>query len=191
VPLGGTKNNHFTQAEEKKTMLNKIVSIVLLVAAAAMTVYAGEDTMLLRIGEKAPDFSLVSSSGDTVKLSDFAGKTNVVLFFYPGDETPGCTKQLCAVRDDFSVFEAKGIKVFGVNPGNSDSHKKFIKVHGFQFQLLIDQDQKVAKLYGCNGWPIVKRTVYGIDKQGALVYEKRGMPANTEIVKAFTEEKMK
>jgi Peroxiredoxin len=152
--------------------------------------FAGGKKMLLDIGVKAPEFALVSSNGDTVRLADFAGKNNVVLIFYPGDETPGCTKQLCAVRDDYASFEAKGIKVFGVNPGNAESHKKFIKGHSFQFPLLIDEGQKVAKLYGCDGWPVVKRTVYAIDKKGMIVFAKSGMPSDDEIVKAVPDDKL-
>jgi thioredoxin-dependent peroxiredoxin len=149
--------------------------------------FAGGNKMVLDVGSKAPDFTVLSSNGDTVRLADFAGKNNVVLIFYPGDETPGCTKQLCAVRDDFASFEAKGIKVFGVNPAGTDSHNKFIKNHSFQFSLLIDEGQKVAKLYGCDNQPSVKRTVYAIDKKGMIVFAKSGMPDDSEILKSISD----
>jgi thioredoxin-dependent peroxiredoxin len=142
---------------------------------------------MLKIGDKAPDFALVSSNGDTVRLSGFSGCYYVVLVFYPGDETPGCTKQLCAVRDDYTAFEAKNAKVFGVNPGDSDSHRKFVKNHRFQFPLLVDENRATAKLYGCDSWPFLKRTVYVIDPHGMVIYAKRGMPANEEILKAIPE----
>jgi peroxiredoxin Q/BCP len=151
--------------------------------------FAGGKTMLIQTGQKAPDFSLISSTGDTVRLTDFTGKNYLVLIFYPGDETPGCTKQLCAIRDDFAAFTAKNAKVFGVNPAGIDSHKKFVKHHGFQFPLLIDENQATAKLYGCNSWPMVKRTVYVIDPQGTVVYVKQGMPPNEEILKAIPDKK--
>ncbi|MDD5673550.1 MAG: peroxiredoxin [Chitinivibrionales bacterium] len=141
--------------------------------------------MLLNIGQKAPEFSLVSSDGDTVKLSDFAGRNYVVLIFYPGDETPGCTKQLCAVRDDFAKFQAKNARVFGVNPADVASHKKFINNHGFKFPLLVDTDQKTAKLYGCDKFPYVRRTVYVIDPQGTIVFAQQGMPSDDEILAAI------
>ena len=149
--------------------------------------FAGGNKMILDVGSKAPDFTLLSSNGDTVRLTDFAGKNNVVLIFYPGDETSGCTKQLCAVRDDYASFEAKGVKVFGVNPAGTDSHNKFIKNHGFQFSLLIDEGQKVAKLYGCDNQPSVKRTVYAIDKKGMIVFAKSGMPDDSEILKSISD----
>jgi thioredoxin-dependent peroxiredoxin len=147
------------------------------------SLFAGGNTML-KIGDKAPDFSLVSSNGDTVPLSSFSGSSYVVLIFYPGDQTPGCTKQLCAVRDDYSAFKAKNAQVFGVNPGDSTSHRKFVKRYNFQFPLLIDAGRETAKRYGCGGL-FVKRTVYVIDPQGTIIYAKRGMPANEEILKAI------
>jgi thioredoxin-dependent peroxiredoxin len=151
--------------------------------------FAGGHSMLLKTGQNAPAFSLISSTGDTVRLSDFTDKNYLVLIFYPGDETPGCTKQLCAIRNDYALFEAKNARVFGVNPAGIDSHKKFVKHHGFQFPLLIDENQNTAKLYGCNSWPMVKRTVYVIDPQGTVVYVKQGMPPNEEILQAIPDKK--
>jgi thioredoxin-dependent peroxiredoxin len=141
--------------------------------------------MTLSIGEMAPEFSLQSTTGETVRLSDFTGKNYVVLIFYPGDDTPGCTKQLCAIRDDFAKFEAKRAKVFGVNPAGVDSHKKFITHFGFQFPLLIDEDRKAARLYGCDNFPSVKRTVYVINPQGTVIYAKQGLPPDEEILQAI------
>ena len=151
--------------------------------------FAKGDTMLLEKGRMAPDFSLVSSDGDTVRLKDFQGKNYVVLIFYPGDETPGCTKQLCAVRDDYAGFQAKNVKVFGINPGTIESHKKFISRHAFQFPLLVDENRATARTYGCDGWPIVKRTVFVIDPKGKVIYAKSGMPSNKEILEAIPEKK--
>ncbi len=143
--------------------------------------------MSLKIGDKAPDFALENAMGDTVRLSDFAGKNYVVLIFYPGDETPGCTKQLCAVRDDFSGFEAKNIKVFGINPADTASHRKFAQRHGFPFPLLVDPHRITAKIYGCDGLLFIKRTVFVVNPGGTIVYLKRGMPADSEILKAVPE----
>jgi thioredoxin-dependent peroxiredoxin len=144
--------------------------------------------MLLSVGEKAPDFVALDSKGDTVWLSDFAGKSNVVLIFYPGDKTPGCTKQLCAIRDDYAAFKARAIRVFGVNPASAASHRAFIEERSFPFPLLVDKGQSMAKRYKCNGRLFVKRTVYGIDKSGTIVFAKRGMPSDSEIVAAFVPE---
>ncbi len=145
----------------------------------------GEDNML-PIGSAAPDFSLVSDKGDSVHLADFQGKKNVVLIFYPGDQTPGCTKQLCAIRDDYSQFEKKNTVVFGVNPANRESHKRFVEKQGYQFPLLVDEGRKVATLYGAKGL-IVKRTVVVIDTKGKIAYYKQGMPPNSEILAAIKE----
>jgi peroxiredoxin Q/BCP len=145
--------------------------------------------MLLSIGQKAPEFSLESSDGGMVSLGDFTGKNYLVLIFYPGDDTPGCTRQLCAIRDDYALFEAKKTKVFGVNPAGVDSHKKFITHYGFQFPLLIDEGRKAANLYGCDNLPSVKRTVYVIDPKGIIIYAKQGLPPDEEILRAIPDEK--
>lgn len=143
--------------------------------------------MLLEIGQMAPDFSLISADGDTVRLSEYKGKYYVVLVFYPGDETPGCTKQLCAIRDDYAGFQAKNVRVFGINPGTGTSHKKFIERYSFQFPLLIDENRKVARDFGCDAWPVVKRTVFVIDREGRVIYAKRGMPTNKDILASIPE----
>ena len=138
--------------------------------------------MLLKVGDKAPDFTLENETGAMVHLHDYAGKNYVALIFYPGDETSGCTKQLCAVRDDYAAFEAKNVKVFGINPADTASHRKFIAHHGFQFPLLVDKKRKTAEAYGCSGTLFIKRTVYVIDPAGAIVYVQQGMPPDSEIL---------
>ena len=132
----------------------------------------------------APDFSLLSQSGETVRLSQFKGKNHVVLVFYPGDDTPGCTRQLCAIRDDYAQFQKRGAKVFGVNPADQESHARFIQKQGYQFPLLVDEGQKVAELYGAKGLT-VKRTVFVIDTAGKIVFAKQGMPPDSEILAAI------
>ena len=149
--------------------------------------FAGGPTMPLKIGDPAPAFALQSSNGDTVLLSDFAGKNYVVLVFYPGDQTPGCTKQLCAVRDDYSKFTAKNAVVFGVNPADIESHKKFIAKKRYQFPLLVDKDRETAKAYECAGALFIARTVFVIAPDGRIVYMKRGMPPDSEILAAIPE----
>lgn len=134
----------------------------------------------LKAGTPAPDFSLPDDSGRMVTLSTLRGK-RVVLVFYPGDDTPGCTKQLCQFRDDWSQARAKGVEVFGVNPGGARSHAKFREKFKFPFPLLVDQSQKVAELYHANGL-IVKRTVYLIGGDGIILFARRGMPAPSEVL---------
>lgn len=143
----------------------------------------------LEIGDKAPDFTLEDENGKKVKLSDFKGKKTVVLVFYPGDMTPGCTMQLCAIRDDWSKFAKQDAVVFGVNHGDAASHGAFIKKHTFPFSLLIDKDKKVSARYGAMKKffkaLIIKRSVVVIGKDGVITFLKRGMPKNTDILKAI------
>ena len=134
----------------------------------------------LPVGTPAPDFSLPDDSGGIVKLSALRGKP-VVLVFYPGDDTPGCTKQLCQFRDHWGEALARSVEVFGVNPQSASSHVKFRQKFHFPFPLLIDRGQKVAALYHANGL-IVKRTVYRIGPDGIIRFARRGMPTPEEVL---------
>lgn len=142
---------------------------------------------LLSVGDKAPAFSLRDQNGNLVTLEEFKTQRNVVLVFYPGDSTPGCTAQLCAIRDQFEVFADNDTVVFGINPQDSASHGKFISKHSLPFPLLVDRDKKVISAYGCRGMLMTKRTVYGIDKEGTIVFARRGRPSNEEIINSFKE----
>jgi peroxiredoxin Q/BCP len=133
---------------------------------------------LLSVGDKAPAFSLRDQDGNPVTLEDFKTRKNVVLVFYPGDNTPGCTKQLCAIRDRFELFADNDTVVFGINPQDPASHKKFIIKRSLPFPLLVDGDRKVIVAYGCRGMLMTKRTVYGINKEGTIDFASRGTPAN-------------
>jgi len=134
----------------------------------------------LPAGTKAPDFSLPDDSGQMFKLSELRGRS-VVLVFYPGDDTPGCTKQLCQFRDDWGEAQARGVAVFGVNPQSGRKHGQFRQKFHFPFPLLVDAGQKVAELYHANGL-IVKRTVYLIGPDGVIRFAQRGMPAPHEVL---------
>ena len=134
----------------------------------------------LPVGAVAPDFTLPDDAGKPLTLSKLRGR-RVVLVFYPGDDTPGCTKQLCQFRDDWSEALARGAEVFGVNPGSTGSHVKFRQKFHFPFPLLVDSGQKVATLYHCNGL-IVKRTVYLVGPDGKIRFARRGMPAPADVL---------
>lgn len=143
---------------------------------------------MLAVGEMAPDFRVQDDQGNTVELATFRGERNVVLIFYPGNETPGCTAQLCAVRDDWQDFVDRDVQVFGVNPANAQSHRSFSENHNFPFPLLADTEGEVIRKYGTRGTlGVVTRTVYGIDREGRIVYAERGMPDNERILAAFSE----
>jgi len=136
----------------------------------------------LPVGQPAPEFSLPDEHGRTVSLAKLRGR-NVVLVFYPGDDTPGCTKQLCEFRDDWRSARGRGVDVFGVNPQGPESHEKFRKKYKLPFPLLVDRGQQVAELYHANGL-IVKRTVYLIGPDGVIRFAQRGKPLPSEVLGA-------
>ena len=105
---------------------------------------------MIEEGKPAPDFELVSDAGETVKLSELRGKP-VVLYFYPKDDTPGCTTQACGIRDAYGEFEQAGAVVLGVSPDDESSHVKFRKKYDLPFTLLADIDHRVAEQYGVWG----------------------------------------
>ena len=105
---------------------------------------------MLKPGDKAPDFTSKDQNGDTVKLSDLKGQ-RVVLYFYPKDDTPGCTKEACSFRDADDLYRKKGIKVLGVSTDDEKSHQKFISKFQLPFDLLADTDKKIVEAYGVWG----------------------------------------
>ena len=133
-------------------------------------------------GSPAPDFTLSDQDGNAVTLSQLRGK-NVVLVFYPGDDTLICTKQLCEFRDTWAYAKQKNALVYGVNPQGTGSKAKFQKKYDFPFPLLSDPGQKVGELYHARGL-VVKRTVYLIGPDGVIQYAKRGKPEPAEVLDA-------
>jgi peroxiredoxin Q/BCP len=125
-----------------------------------------------KIGDKAPDFSVAASDGTNVHLKDYVGKGNIVLYFYPKDDTTGCTKQACGIRDSFDEFKGLNAIVFGVSFDSVDSHKQFIEKYKLPFVLLADTDKKVAKAYGVadDSSPVASRVTFVIDKQGKIAH---------------------
>ena len=130
---------------------------------------------MLEENELAPDFALESDQGETVTLSDLRGK-KVVLYFYPKDDTPGCTKEACSFRDDYSQFLGKGAVVIGVSPDPEASHQKFRAKYGLPFYLLSDPEHSVAEMYGAWGekrsfgrtYEGILRTTFVIDEEGVV-----------------------
>jgi peroxiredoxin Q/BCP len=145
---------------------------------------------MLRPGDAAPPFELADENGETVRLEDFRGKSPVVLMFYPADNTPGCTRQLCTARDDYDRYQERGVAVFGVNPGSAATHKRFSERHQMRTPLLVDSGGAVSRSYDALMpiplMTIVNRTVVGIDEDGVIRYYKRGMPPTNEILEAMS-----
>jgi peroxiredoxin Q/BCP len=125
--------------------------------------------MALAVGTDAPAFTVKDTNGNTVSLSDFAGKT-VVLYFYPKDDTPGCTKQACSFRDATSDYQAKDIAVLGVSADDEASHQQFTQKYNLNFPLLADTEQKLIKAYDVDGGGYAKRVTYVIDGNGKIIH---------------------
>jgi thioredoxin-dependent peroxiredoxin len=134
-------------------------------------------------GTAAPVFTTKNAEGDTVRLKDFRGQ-KVVLYFYPKDDTPGCTKEACSFRDAFSEFKKRGIKVLGVSPDNEASHRKFAEKYELPFTLLTDTDHAIADAYSVYGQKkFMGRTYMGVNRTTFLIDE------NGKIKKVFAKVK--
>jgi len=127
----------------------------------------------MRIGEKAPDFTLKDGDGNDWNLSEQLGKT-VVLLFYPGDNTPVCTKQLCSVRDNWADYQATGAEVVGISTDSAASHKGFAEKHNLPLTLLADETGEVVGKYAVKSWLPGRsaRSVVVVDKNGVVRYHK-------------------
>ena len=153
--------------------------------------------MKVDIGDMAPDFSLPAQTGENVTLSQFRGKKNVVLYFYPKDETPGCTREACTFRDSYELFTDLGAEVVGVSADTVASHKAFAEHHSLPFTLLSDVDNMVRKLYGATsalGFT-PGRVTFIIDKKGVVrrVFSSQLQPEKhieeaREVLKKLDEE---
>lgn len=136
--------------------------------------------MTLKIGDKAPDFTLKSDSGKDISLSSFRGK-KVILYFYPADDTAGCTKQACGFRDNYAAIQKADAVVLGVSPDSVESHVKFIKKYHLNFPLLSDPDHAVADSYGAWG----EKTSFGKTYEGLIrshaVIDPKGKIADIQI----------
>lgn len=145
-------------------------------------------------GAEAPDFELTSDAGERVRLSQFRGRP-VVLYFYPRDDTPGCTKQACGIRDSYDEFGERGAVVLGVSPDDEASHVRFKQKHGLPFTLLADPDHEVAELYGVwkeksfagkKYWG-VERSTFVIDAKGTVANAMRRVKPDTHAERVLAE----
>lgn len=123
--------------------------------------------MTLSVGTTAPDFTTTDDAGNSVSLSDFKGKT-VVMYFYPKDDTPGCTKQAQSFRDNYTEYQDKDMVVLGVSMDDQASHQKFKEKYGLPFSLLVDSDGAITKAYDVDGGGRSQRVTYIIDGNGSI-----------------------
>jgi peroxiredoxin Q/BCP len=152
---------------------------------------------MVKAGDPAPDFAARDAEGNEVRLADLRGR-KVVLYFYPKDDTPGCTKEACSFRDSFSEFEERGIKVLGVSLDDETSHRKFASKYQLPFTLLADTDHAVADAFGVYGekqfmgrkYMGVDRKTFLIDEEGRVrkVFDKVNVEEHAdEVLDAFDE----
>jgi len=148
-------------------VLKRYLLVVTLVVVSSISAFAANKECL-PLDQKAPDFSLKNQDGKVVKLSDFQDKKNVVVYFYPKDNTPICTKESCSFRDAYEVFQKMGAEVIGVSGDSVESHKKFIAEHKLPFQLLSDEKGELRKAWGVpkTAGMMPGRVTFVIDKNG-------------------------
>lgn len=141
---------------------------------------------LLPVGSEAPDFEAQTTDGGHISLSQFRGSKSVLLMFYPKDDTPGCTRQMCTARDEGAAYESAGVRRFGVNPGGVESHRRFADKYALDFPLIVDQGSRIATAYGVlkeNGG--VARATYLIDRDGRIAYSAAGAHGADEVLEGM------
>ncbi len=137
----------------------------------------------LKVGDKAPDFTLQDQNKAEHTLSDYFGE-KIVVYFYPKDDTPGCKKEACSIRDNYALFEENGIVVFGLSYDSPASHKKFAEKYDLPFTLLSDTDKSVAELYNSKGFLMAKRNSFLIDTNGNIfkIYKSVDVTSHTSNI---------
>ena len=157
----------------------------------------GDDAMPVKIGDPAPDFQVKDDAGAIRTLAEFRGK-KVVLYFYPKDDTPGCTKEACSFRDGYSTLQDAGIVILGVSFDSPEAHRKFKEKYKLPFALLSDEKKEVAEAYGASGGLLgslmAKRYTYLIDEDGKIVHIFKKVDVKNhaeEVLQAFSEHSKK
>ena len=147
-------------------------AFILLLIVVALTQFSTLGAEMPKVGDKAPDFSVAASNGTTVHLKDYVGKGSIILYFYPKDDTPGCTKEACGIRDTFTEFKGLDATVFGVSFDSVESHKNFIAKYKLPFVLLADTDKKITMAYGVadENSKAASRVTFVINKAGKIAY---------------------
>ena len=175
-----------------RMLTGAVIGILVVVGAIALRPRIARADPL-KEGQLAPPFSTQMVTGDQqapISLSDFHGR-KVILYFYPKDETPGCTKEACAFRDGYSRFSNAGLTVLGCSVDSADAHKKFIQKYNLPFSLLLDPDKKIATAYGAaNGIPVLgldRRITYVIDENGNVLKVYPNVDPSTHAIEILND----
>ena len=152
-------------------MIKKLGILVVLILLALVVQSLYPQKMNLKIGDKVPIFSLLDQNGNNFEIKNSIGKTAMVIYFYPKNDTPGCTKEACSFRDEFETFTDMNVAVIGISADNVASHKRFAEKYQLPYTLLSDSDKKVRKLFGVKNTLLgilPGRVTYVIDKEGIV-----------------------
>ena len=143
-----------------------------------------ETVVSLKVGDQAPKFSLTAHPQGEISLDDYIGKKNVILAFYPKDDTPGCTKEMCTFSDDLEKFNSEGTQVLGISCDDALSHEKFAGKYQLKLPLLADADGSTGRAYGAiaGDRKMAERMLFVIDKAGTIKHIHHGMPSNEELL---------
>ena len=144
--------------------------------------------MGLQVGDKIPEFSLPDQDGNTFNSSDYIGKKPVVIFFYPKDNTPGCTREACSFRDSYEEFTDRGAEVVGISADSESSHRKFATSHNLPFKLLADRKNKVRRLFKVEKTLfnlLPGRETFVVDKDGIVIMAFNNMGASGHVKRAL------
>jgi len=169
----------------------KLISKIFILSIIVISCNLFSDEVHLNEGQLAPDFTLFDQDGTPHTLSLYKGK-KVVIYFYPKDDTPGCTKQACSIRDSYDDFTNQDIEVFGISYDNSETHQQFIQKYKLPFNLLSDSDKSVSQLYGTKGAFFPVRKTFLIDESGKIlkIYDQVSvLDHGNDILRDFNIEK--
>ena len=171
--------------------MSRLISKIFILSIIMISCNLFSDEVYLNEGQLAPDFTLFDQDGTPHTLSLYKGK-KVVIYFYPKDDTPGCTKQACSIRDSYDDFTNQDIEVFGISYDNSKTHQQFIQKYKLPFNLLSDSDKLVSQLYGTKGAFFPVRKTFLIDEYGKIVkiYDQVSvLDHGNDILRDFNTEK--
>ena len=171
--------------------MNKFLSKIIVLAIIMISCSLYSDEVQITEGQIAPDFTLLDQNGIPHTLSLYKGK-KIAIYFYPNDDTPGCTKEACAIRDTYDDFRNQDIVVFGISYDNSETHRKFIQKYKLPFNLLSDSNKSVSELYGTKGAFFPMRKTFLINEMGKIVkiYDQVSvLDHGNDILRDFNTEK--